>query len=64
MVSVVIAWVSARPGITPGIIGASRPEQLDSSLPTPAVGFVDELRKACDQAWWSLPRRPVVEGYR
>ena len=28
------------------------------------VTFDDELTAACEAAWWSLPRRPVLEGYR
>lgn len=64
MVSVAIAWVLAQPGITSAIIGASRPEQLDANLAALSVEFDDELATACEAAWWSLPRRPVQEGYR
>ena len=28
------------------------------------VEFDDALKAACEAAWWSLPRRPVQEGYR
>jgi len=64
MVSVAVAWVLSQPGITSAIIGASRPEQLDANLAAFEVSFDDELKAACDAAWWSLPRRPVQEGYR
>jgi aryl-alcohol dehydrogenase (NADP+) len=61
---VAIAWVLAQPGITSAIIGASRPDQLDANLAAASVVFDDELTAACESAWWSLPRRPVQEGYR
>ena len=64
MVSVAVAWVLKQPGITSAIIGASRPEQLDANLEALNVSFDDELEAACEAAWWSLPRRPVEEGYR
>ena len=64
MVSVAVAWVLAQPGITSALIGASRPEQLDANLAALDVDFDDELTAACEAAWWSLPRRPVQEGYR
>ena len=64
MVSVAIAWVLAQKGITSAIIGASKPEQLDANLAALDIVFDDELAVACDAAWWSLPRRPVAEGYR
>lgn len=64
LVSVAVAWVLAQTGITSAIIGASRPEQLDANVAALDVVFDDELVEACDAAWWSLPRRPVIEGYR
>ena len=64
LVSVAVAWVLAQRGVTSAIIGASRPEQLDANLAALDVKFDDELTAACDAAWWSLPRRPVKEGYR
>ncbi len=63
-VSVAVAWVLAQPGITSAIIGASRAEQLDASLAAPELELDAELRSACDELWWRLPRRPVLEGYR
>lgn len=64
MASVAIAWVMNQPGVTSAIIGASRPDQLDASLAAVDVQFDDGLKAACEAAWWSLPRRPVSEGYR
>ncbi len=64
MVSVAVAWVLRQPGISSALIGATRPEQLDANLAALEVKFDDELLEACDAAWWSLPRRPVEEGYR
>ncbi|MCZ6501264.1 MAG: aldo/keto reductase [Gammaproteobacteria bacterium] len=64
MVSVSVAWVLAQPGITSAIIGASKPEQLDANIEALNVEFDEELKEACDAAWWTLPRRPVQEGYR
>jgi aryl-alcohol dehydrogenase-like predicted oxidoreductase len=56
--------VLAQPGVTSAIIGASRPEQLDSSLAAASLELDTELKELCDALWWRLPRRPVVEGYR
>lgn len=64
MVSVSVAWVLAQPGITSAIVGASKPEQLDANIEALNVEFDEELKEACDAAWWTLPRRPVQEGYR
>jgi 1-deoxyxylulose-5-phosphate synthase len=64
MPAVAVSWVLQQPGITSAIIGASKPEQLDDTLQAPALELDSGLREACDAAWWSLPRRPVVEGYR
>jgi aryl-alcohol dehydrogenase-like predicted oxidoreductase len=56
LVQVAIAWVLAQPGITSAIIGASRPEQLDESLPAVNATLDAEEREACNLAWYSLPR--------
>lgn len=64
MVSVAIAWVLAQKGITSAIIGASKPDQLDANIDALEVRFDEELTGACEEAWWSLPRRRVIEGYR
>ncbi|QEH34660.1 General stress protein 69 [Aquisphaera giovannonii] len=54
-----VAWVLAQPGITSAIVGASRPEQLDATLPAADLTLDDETKAAFDAAWWSLPRRPI-----
>lgn len=64
LVSVAVAWVVARDGVTSAIIGASRPEQLDASLAGAELELDAETLEACDALWWKLPRRPVIEGYR
>lgn len=64
MASVAVAWAIAQPGVTSAIVGASRPEQLDASLAALDVELDEGLRAACEAAWWALPRRPVLEGYR
>jgi aryl-alcohol dehydrogenase-like predicted oxidoreductase len=64
MVSVAVAWVLKQPGITSAIIGASKPEQLDANLAAFSIELDEELTEACESAWWSLPRKPVAEGYR
>jgi hypothetical protein len=37
---------------------------LDANLAAFDIEFDDELIEACESAWWSLPRKPVAEGYR
>ena len=64
MVSVAVAWVLKQPAITSAIIGASKPEQLDANLAAFGIEFDDELTRACESVWWSLPKKPIAEGYR
>jgi aryl-alcohol dehydrogenase (NADP+) len=64
LASVAVAWVLAQPGVTSAIIGASRPEQLDATLAGAELALDSELTRLCDEVWWRLPRRPVIEGYR
>ena len=64
MVSVAVAWVLAQKGITSAIIGESRADQLDANLAGLEIEFDEEILQAWEAAWWSLPRRPVAEGYR
>ena len=59
-----IGWVLAQDGITSAIVGASSADQLDGALEAAQIDFDADLLKACDSAWWSLPRRAVLEGYR
>jgi aryl-alcohol dehydrogenase-like predicted oxidoreductase len=56
-----IAWVLAQPGITSAIIGASRPEQLNSTLAAVDIMLSAEELEACNRAWLALPRsaKPV-----
>jgi aryl-alcohol dehydrogenase-like predicted oxidoreductase len=64
MVSLAVAWVLKQPGITCAIIGASHVDQLAANLAAWDVEFDAQLDEACDALWWTLPRQPVVEGYR
>ncbi len=64
MASLAIRWVLDQPGVTSAIVGASRPEQLGGALGALDLQVEEELQKQCDAAWWQLPRRPVIEGYR
>lgn len=53
---VAIAWVLAQPAITSAIVGASRAEQLDQSLPAVDLSLDEDLRAACEDIWYQLPR--------
>jgi aryl-alcohol dehydrogenase-like predicted oxidoreductase len=56
LVSVAVAWVLAQSGVTSAIVGASSPEQLDSSLAAINDRLDESDREVCDQVWYSLPR--------
>ena len=53
---VALAWVLEQPGITSAIVGASRPEQLEDSLRAVDLTLDDDVRAACDEVWYRLPR--------
>lgn len=53
---VAIAWMLANPAITSAIVGASKPEQLDQTLPAADLTLDEALRQACDEVWYQLPR--------
>lgn len=54
---VALRWVLDQPGVTAAIVGASRAEQLRDSLQAIATTLDDDDRRACDDAWYALPRR-------
>jgi aryl-alcohol dehydrogenase-like predicted oxidoreductase len=56
LVQVALAWVLQQHGITSAIVGASKAEQLDQSLPGINLKLDDEEKEICDLAWYSLPR--------
>ena len=56
LTQVALAWVLAQPTVTCAILGASRPEQLDDSLPAIDLTLDAEEREACDAIWFNLPR--------
>ena len=56
LTEVALAWVLAQPGITCAILGASRAEQLDQSLPGASLQLSSEELEFCNQIWFDLPR--------
>jgi aryl-alcohol dehydrogenase-like predicted oxidoreductase len=64
LASVAVAWVLSQAGVTSAIVGASRPEQLEATLTGAELELDEDLKRACDEVWWQLPRRPVADGYR
>ncbi|NIK76454.1 aryl-alcohol dehydrogenase (NADP+) [Paenibacillus castaneae] len=57
-VTTAVRWVIQQPGINSAIIGASRPEQLDSSLRAADMNELTEQELTwLDELWFSLPRR-------
>ena len=56
LTQVALAWVLAQPAVTSAIVGASKPEQLDQSLPAVALKLDEALGAACDDIWYQLPR--------
>ncbi|HCI79389.1 MAG TPA: aldo/keto reductase [Ktedonobacter sp.] len=60
-----LAWVLAQPAITSAILGASKPEQLDQTLPAVNLVLTDEMKQVCDDIWYQLPReRNKAVAYR
>lgn len=53
-----VAWVLAQPGTTSAIVGATRPEQLDETLPGAELSLSPEELERCNEPWYKLPRRP------
>ena len=51
-----IAWVLAQPAITSAIVGASKPEQLDQTLPAVNLVLDEQMLAVCDNIWYQLPR--------
>ncbi|MDB5028609.1 MAG: aldo/keto reductase, partial [Candidatus Eremiobacteraeota bacterium] len=58
---VALRWVLDQPGVTAAIVGASRAEQLRDSLKALEIQLDDADRRACDEAWYALPRRRPEE---
>ncbi|MFN8511128.1 MAG: aldo/keto reductase [Thermomicrobiales bacterium] len=56
LTQVALAWALAQPGITCAILGASRAEQLEDSLPAVELTLSPEILRACDDVWFNLPR--------
>ena len=65
LAQVAIAWVLENPTITSAIVGASKPEQLDQTLPAVDLKLDEQLREACNAIWYQLPHEPNSEiAYR
>ena len=62
LIQAALAWVLAQEGITSAIVGATRPEQLDQSLPGSSLTLEPEELAACDDVWFNLPRRRPGAG--
>jgi aryl-alcohol dehydrogenase-like predicted oxidoreductase len=62
LIEVALAWVLAQEGITSAIVGATRAEQLDQSLPAVAMKLDSDDVTACDAVWYQLPRTPPGAG--
>lgn len=56
LAQVALAWVLAQDGITCAILGASRPEQLDQTIPAVDLKLDAEELDFCNEAWYNLPR--------
>lgn len=56
VIQVALAWVLSQPAITSAIVGASKPEQLDQSLPAVDLTLDEQTRAVCDAIWYKLPR--------
>ncbi|BDE05856.1 oxidoreductase [Vulcanimicrobium alpinum] len=54
---VALKWVLEQPYVTAAIVGASRAEQLRDSLRALDLTLDERDRRACDDAWYALPRR-------
>ena len=58
---VALRWVLEQPGVTCAILGASRAEQIRDALGGVDVALDEADRRACDEAWYALPRRRPEE---
>jgi aryl-alcohol dehydrogenase (NADP+) len=58
---VALRWALEQPGVTAAIVGASRADQLRDSLGAMTIELDDADRRACDAAWYALPRRRPEE---
>ena len=56
LTQVALAWVLAQPAVTSAIVGASRPEQLDDSLPATELRLEQAELDECNEIWYKLPR--------
>jgi len=55
-----LAWVLDQPGVASTIIGASKEQHLDESLPAVEIQLDKDERAICDEIWYRLPRRRLL----
>lgn len=55
---VALRWVLDQPAVTCAIVGASRADQLLDSMKGVDSVLDEADRRACEAAWYALPRRP------
>jgi aryl-alcohol dehydrogenase (NADP+) len=60
--TVAVAWVLQQPAVSAAIVGASKPEQLDSTLAAGEMAFADDERAVLDEVWFRLPRQRPAAG--
>jgi aryl-alcohol dehydrogenase-like predicted oxidoreductase len=56
LAQVALAWVLSHSTITSAILGASKPEQLNETLPAVDLKLDEEIMRICDDVWYQLPR--------
>ncbi len=56
LTQVAMAWVLAQPVVTSAIVGATKPEQLDGSLPAVSLALDSEEMAFLNSIWYDLPR--------
>jgi aryl-alcohol dehydrogenase-like predicted oxidoreductase len=56
LAQVALAWVLSHEAVTSAILGASKPEQLDQTLPAVNLMLDEEMLAICNDVWYQLPR--------
>jgi len=55
MAQLAVAWVLANDNVAAAIVGASRPEQVESNAQASGITLDDDVLKAVDEALGDLP---------
>jgi len=53
---VALAWVLAQPTVMSAIVGISKPEQLDQTIPAIDLMLDKQILDVCNGVWYQLPR--------